>query len=81
MTKYSIDANWPSGGVHFEFFAVSVSKASFSMLSDLSSLLWKNALAERGEEIFDIVSGSEFVAFLGYGNEVEAFAKNRFFSV
>ena len=29
---------------------------------------------------FDILSGSEFVAFLGYGNEVEAFAKNRFFS-
>ena len=26
---------------------------------------------------FDILSGSEFVAFLGYGNKVEAFAKNR----
>ena len=32
-----MDVNWPSGGVHFYFFAVSVSKAS------LSSLLWKNA--------------------------------------
>ena len=30
---------------------------------------------------FDILSGSEFVDFLGYGNEVEAFAENRFFSV
>ena len=36
--KYSIDANWPFGGVHFYFFAVSVSKASFSVLSDMSSL-------------------------------------------
>ena len=32
------------------------------------------------KKFFDILSGSEFVAFLGYGNEVEAFAKNRFFS-
>ena len=30
------------------------------------------------KKFFDILSGSEFVAFLGYGNEVEAFAKNRF---
>ena len=30
------------------------------------------------KKFFDIVSGSEFVAFLGYGNELEAFAKNRF---
>ena len=28
------------------------------------------------KKFFDILSGSEFVAFLGYGNEVEAFAKN-----
>ena len=34
-----MDANWPSGGVHFDFLVVSVSKASFSVLSDLSSLL------------------------------------------
>ena len=40
-----MDANCPSGGVHFEFFAVSVSKASFAVLSDLSSLLWKNDLS------------------------------------
>ena len=33
------------------------------------------------KKFFDILSSSEFVAFLGYGNEVEAFAKNRFFSV
>ena len=33
------------------------------------------------KKFFDIFSGSEFVAFLGYGNEVQAFAKNRFFSV
>ena len=33
------------------------------------------------KKFFDILSGSEFVAFLGYGNEVEAFAENRFFSV
>ena len=33
------------------------------------------------KKFFNILSGSEFVAFLGYGNEVEAFAKNRFFSV
>jgi len=37
--------------------------------------------AERGEEIFDILSSCEFVGFVGYGNEVEAFVKNRFFSV
>ena len=30
---------------------------------------------------FDILSRSELVASLGYGNEVEAFANNRFFSV
>ena len=72
-----IDANWPSRGVHFDFFAVIVSKISFSVLSDLSSLLWKNA----ANKFLDILSGSEFVAFLVYGNEVEAFAKNRFFSV
>ena len=45
LMKSSIDANWPSGGVHFDFLAVSVSKASFSVFSDLSSLLWKNALS------------------------------------
>ena len=28
-----------------------------------------------------IISGCEFVRFLGYGNEIEPFAKNRFFSV
>ena len=33
------------------------------------------------KKFFDILSGSEFVAFLGCGNEVEVFAKNRFFSV
>ena len=33
------------------------------------------------KKFFDILSGSEFVGFLGYGNEAEAFAKNRFFSV
>ena len=33
------------------------------------------------KNLFDILSGSEFVAFLGYGNEVEAFAENSFFSV
>ena len=33
------------------------------------------------KKFFDILSSSEFVGFLGYGNEVEAFAKNRFFSV
>ena len=43
--KESIDANWPSGRVQFDFFAVSVSKASFAVLSDLCSLLWKNALS------------------------------------
>ena len=32
-------------------------------------------------KFFDILSGSEFVAFLGYWNEVEAPAENRFFSV
>ena len=39
--KESIAANLPSGGIHFDFFAVIVSKASFFVLSDLSSLLWK----------------------------------------
>ena len=29
-------------------------------------------------KFFDILPCSEFVGFLGYGNEVEAFAKNRF---
>ena len=33
------------------------------------------------KKFFDILSGSELVAFLGYGNEVEAFAKNRLFRV
>ena len=33
------------------------------------------------KKFFDIWSGSELVGFLGYGNEVEAFAKNRFFSI
>ena len=33
------------------------------------------------KKFFEILSGSEFVAFLGCGNEVEAFAKNRFFSI
>ena len=30
--------NWLSGGFHFEFRAVNVSKASFSVVSDWSSL-------------------------------------------
>ena len=33
------------------------------------------------KKFFDILSGSEFVAFLGYEKKVEAFANNRFFSV
>ena len=44
LIKKSIDANWPSGGVHFDFRAVSVSKASFSVESDWSSFSWKSAL-------------------------------------
>ena len=43
--KESIDANWPSGGIHFDFFPVIVSKASFFVFSDLCSLLWKNTLS------------------------------------
>ena len=43
--KKSIDANWPSGGVDLDFRAVSVSKASFSVVSDWSPLSWKNALS------------------------------------
>ena len=39
------DANWPSGGVHFDFRAVNVSKASFSVMSDCPSLSWKNVLS------------------------------------
>ena len=35
--KKSIDTNWPSGGVHCDFCAVSVSKPSFSVASDCSS--------------------------------------------
>ena len=32
-------------------------------------------------KFFDILSVSELVGFVGFGNEVEAFAKYRFFSV
>ena len=50
------------------------------MLSELSSLLWKKCFKlNAAKKFFDILSGSEFVAFLGYGNEVEAFAENRLF--
>ena len=69
-----------SGGVHLDFFGVSVSKASLTVLSDLSSLE-KFLRRVQLKAFFHILSGSEFDAFLGYGNEVEAFAKNRFFSV
>ena len=30
------------------------------------------------KKFFDILCGSEFVAFLGYGNEVEAFSRQIF---
>ena len=43
--KKSVDANWPPGGIHFDFRAVSVSKASFSVVSDWSSFSWKNDLS------------------------------------
>ena len=36
---------------------------------------------KAAKKFFVILSSSEFVAFFGYENEVEAFAKNRFFSV
>ena len=35
--KESIDANWSSGGVHFDLRAVSVSKVSFCVVLDFSS--------------------------------------------
>ena len=38
----------------------------------------KSFKLNAAKKFFDILSGSEFVAFLGYGNEVEAFAKNNF---
>ena len=41
----------------------------------------KSFKLNAAKKFFDILSGSEFVAFLGYENEVEAFAKNKFFSV
>ena len=72
--KKSIDANWPSGGVHFDLRVVSVSKASFSVLSEWSSLSGKMLSVERGEEFFDILFGCEFASFFGYRNEVKAFA-------
>ena len=43
--KWSIDNELALGRSPFDFFEVSVSKASFSVLSDLSSLLWKNGLS------------------------------------
>ena len=68
--------------VLINFLAFSVSKASLSVLSDLSFLLWKKCFKLNAANKFvDILSCSEFVGFLGYGNEVEAFVKNRFFSV
>ena len=45
LVKKSIDVNWHSHGVHFDFRTVSVSTASFSVVSDWSSLSWKNALS------------------------------------
>ena len=67
---WSIDVNWPSGGVHFDFFVVGF---VFFVMEKCFKL-------NAANNFFDILSGSEFVAFLGYGNEVKAFAKNRFFS-
>ena len=49
-----IDAYWPFGGVYFDFLAVSVSKASFSMVSDWSTLSWKNAQSGKGQRNFSI---------------------------
>ena len=43
MKKY-IDANWLSGGVHFDLCVVSASKASFCVVSDWSLSL-KNAFS------------------------------------
>ena len=52
------------------------------MLSDFSSLLCKKCFKLNAAKKFvHILSDNEFVGFLGYGNEAEAFAKNRFFSV
>ena len=45
LIKKSIDANCPSGGVHFDLRVVKVSKASFSVVSFWSSLSWKNAFS------------------------------------
>ena len=41
----------------------------------------KRLKLNSAKKFFDILSGSEFVAFLGYGNEVEAFAYSSFFSI
>ena len=38
-------------------------------------------MLNAAKKFFDILSGCEFVGLFGFGNEVEAFAKNRFFSV
>ena len=48
-----VDAYWPFGGVYFDFLAVSVSKASFSMVSDWS-LSWKNARSGTRRRNFSI---------------------------
>ena len=64
--KKSIDANWPSGGVHFDLHVVKVSKASFSVASDWSSLSWKNAFSWTRRRNFStsclVVNSSVFLA-------------------
>ena len=68
-------ANWSSGRVHFDFLAVCVWKGIF-----ISFVMEEWFKLNAVKKFFEILSCSEFVGFLGYGNEVEAFA-NRFFSV
>ena len=62
--------NWPSGGVHFDS-RVSVSKASFSVVSDWSSH-GKILLVECGKEIFRRLVWLSIPQFFGYRNEVKA---------
>ena len=42
--KWSFDANWPSGGVHLDFFAVSVSKAPFFLCGQICRLCYGKML-------------------------------------
>ena len=76
LTKKSKEANWPSGGVHFDFRVWSVSKISLSEVLESSSLSWKKALSWTRRRNFCLTENSS--SFLDIGTKFKPLLRTDF---